>query len=177
VVKEHNKKPGKRWFTIAWLTFLNPVFLPTAHSPALICFGRERGWWITCNYSTVLKEKNVENRKSTTCAICGVKSVLHEEKPRTGSNSGRTNATKTVSDVFQHRSGIGKSYCRTRFDVGSGRVKIVLIYGAETCSLYEDDRRRINVTGTDVLRRSARSEKRMSILEEKWTRKVWYWMT
>jgi hypothetical protein len=29
-----------------------------------------------------------------------------------------------------------------------------LIYGAETCSLYEDDRRRINATEMDALRRS-----------------------
>jgi hypothetical protein len=40
------------------LTLSNPIFLPTAYSPALICFERERGWWITCNYPTVLKEKN-----------------------------------------------------------------------------------------------------------------------
>jgi hypothetical protein len=26
------------------LTFSNPIFLPIAYSPALICFGRERGW-------------------------------------------------------------------------------------------------------------------------------------
>jgi hypothetical protein len=38
-------------------------FLPTAYSPALICFGRERGWWITCNYPTVLKEKNMEKKE------------------------------------------------------------------------------------------------------------------
>jgi hypothetical protein len=63
------------------LTLSNPIFLPPAHSPALIYFGRERGWWITCNYPTVLKEKNInKNRKSTTCAICWLKSVLHEEK-------------------------------------------------------------------------------------------------
>jgi hypothetical protein len=35
----------------------------SAKSPALICFGRERGWWITCNYPTVLKEKNMEKQK------------------------------------------------------------------------------------------------------------------
>jgi hypothetical protein len=40
------------------LTLSNSIFLPTAYSPALTCFGRERGWWITCNYPTVLKEKN-----------------------------------------------------------------------------------------------------------------------
>jgi hypothetical protein len=26
-------------------------------------FGRERGWWITCNYPIVLKEKNIEKQK------------------------------------------------------------------------------------------------------------------
>jgi hypothetical protein len=45
------------------LTLSNPIFLPTAYSPALICFGRERGWWITCNYPTVLKEINIEKQK------------------------------------------------------------------------------------------------------------------
>jgi hypothetical protein len=45
------------------LTLSNPIFLPTAYSPALICFGRDRGWWITCNYPTVLKEKNMEKQK------------------------------------------------------------------------------------------------------------------
>jgi len=45
------------------LTLSNPIFLPTAYSPALICFGRERGWWITCNYRTVLKEKNIEKQR------------------------------------------------------------------------------------------------------------------
>jgi len=38
-------------------------------------------------------------------------------------------------------------------------VKSVLIYGAETWSLYEDDRRRINETEMDALRRSARISK------------------
>jgi hypothetical protein len=44
------------------LTLSNPIFLPTAYSPALI-FGRERGWWITCNYPIVLEEKNMEKQK------------------------------------------------------------------------------------------------------------------
>jgi hypothetical protein len=61
------------------LTISNPSFLPPAYSPALIYCGRERGWWVTCNYPTVLKEKN-RNRKSTSCAVCWLKSVLHEEK-------------------------------------------------------------------------------------------------
>ena len=38
-------------------------------------------------------------------------------------------------------------------------VKSVLIYGAETWSLYEEDRRRINATEMDLLRRSARISK------------------
>jgi hypothetical protein len=38
-------------------------------------------------------------------------------------------------------------------------VKSVLIYGAETWSLYEDYRRRINATEMDALRRSARISK------------------
>jgi hypothetical protein len=46
-----------------FLTLSNPIFMPTAYSPALICFGRERGWRITCNYPTVLKEKNMEKQK------------------------------------------------------------------------------------------------------------------
>jgi hypothetical protein len=67
------------------LTLSNPIFLPPAYSPALNYFGQERGWWITCNYPTVLKEKNI-NIKSTTCAICWLKSVLHEEKHREQEN-------------------------------------------------------------------------------------------
>jgi hypothetical protein len=43
------------------------------------------------------------NRKSTTCAICWPKSVLHEEKRQTGSDSG-AGATKT---------------CRTSSDIGA----------------------------------------------------------
>jgi hypothetical protein len=39
------------------LTISNPIFLPHAYSPALIYFGRERGWRVTCNYPTILKEK------------------------------------------------------------------------------------------------------------------------
>jgi hypothetical protein len=41
------------------LTLSNPICLPTAYSPALICFR----WWITCNYPTVLKEKDMEIQK------------------------------------------------------------------------------------------------------------------
>ena len=43
--------------------------------------------------------------------------------------------------------------------VYNSMVKSVLIYGAETWSLFEDDRRRINATEMDALRRSARISK------------------
>jgi hypothetical protein len=41
----------------------------------------------------------------------------------------------------------------------NGMVKRVLIYGAETCSLYDDDRRRINAIEVNALRQSARISK------------------
>jgi hypothetical protein len=43
--------------------------------------------------------------------------------------------------------------------IHSRMVKSVLIYGAETCSLYEDDRSRINATEMDAIRQSARISK------------------
>jgi hypothetical protein len=45
------------------LTLSNPIFLPPTYSPALIYFGWERGWWITCNYPTVLKEKKQKQKQ------------------------------------------------------------------------------------------------------------------
>jgi hypothetical protein len=33
-----------------------------AYSPALIYFGREIDWWVTCNYPTVLKEKKQKHK-------------------------------------------------------------------------------------------------------------------
>ena len=91
------------------LTLSNPIFLPTAYSPALIYCGQERGWWITG----------------------WLKSVLHEEKCRTGSYSGagkqmqkkkrvgqaptveranKRKKKKKMSDVTRHRSRMGKSF-------------------------------------------------------------------
>jgi hypothetical protein len=78
------------------LTLSNPIFLPPAHSPALIYFGWESGWLATCNYPTVLKEKNI-NRNNTTCAICQLKSVLHEEKRR-----GQENHVRRSPDACPH---------------------------------------------------------------------------
>jgi hypothetical protein len=80
------------------LTLSDPIFLPPAYFPALIYFGQERGWWITCNYPTVLKEKNI-NRNSTTCTICWPKSVLHEEN--------KWNRKIIMLDEVQNRIGKG----------------------------------------------------------------------
>jgi len=41
----------------------------------------------------------------------------------------------------------------------NSKVKSALIYGVETWNLYEDDRKRINATQMDTLRRSARISK------------------
>jgi hypothetical protein len=86
------------------LTVSNPIFLPPAYPPALIYFGWEICWWITCNYPAVLKEKN-RNRKSTTCTICWLKSVLREEKRREQENQ-----------------------CWTRSKIGSERVNLRLLW-------------------------------------------------
>ena len=101
------------------LTLSNPIFLPTAYSPALIYCGRERGWWITC----------------------WLKSLLHEEKCRTGSYSGageqtqkksvgqapiveRANKHTKKKSAGRHLTSEqnGKIITRTRSDVGSERV-------------------------------------------------------
>jgi hypothetical protein len=54
MIEEINKKQTT-------LTLSNPIFLPPTHSPALIYFGRERGWWITCKLSySIKREKQKE---------------------------------------------------------------------------------------------------------------------
>jgi hypothetical protein len=45
------------------LTLSSPFFLPPAYSPAHIYFGQERGWWITCNDPTALKEKKHKQKE------------------------------------------------------------------------------------------------------------------
>jgi hypothetical protein len=52
--------------------------------------------------------------------------------------------------VKEHNKNPEKGY------IYNSMVKSVLIYGAETWSLYEDNRRRINAPELDALRRSAR---------------------
>jgi hypothetical protein len=48
---------------IQLLTLSNPIFLPLAYSPALIYFGWERGWWITCNYPSFKRKKHKQKQK------------------------------------------------------------------------------------------------------------------
>jgi hypothetical protein len=101
-------------FHIRALTLSNPIFLPHAYFPALVYFGRERGWWVTCNYPTVLKEKN-RNRKSTTSAICWLKSVLHGEKRREQENHnvgrGLTQDRKGLKEYLNLRNQTNKYIC------------------------------------------------------------------
>jgi hypothetical protein len=85
--------PPTLWFScsrrFSWsLTLSKPIFLPPAYTPALIYFVRQRGWWITCNYPSVLKETSIKrNRKSTTCAICWLNSVLQDTRIITSNRS------------------------------------------------------------------------------------------
>jgi hypothetical protein len=88
-----------RWENL--LNLSNPIFLPPAYSPALIYFGQERGWWVTCNYPTVLTEKNI-NRNIKTYVICRLKSVLHEEKSREQENHNVAHYDFPVPDAFPH---------------------------------------------------------------------------
>jgi len=103
------------------LALSNPIFLPTAYSPALICFGRERGWWITCNYLTVLKEKNIEKHKeySLRCLLAKARTTWGKASDRLWQRANKRNKNRVG-----HRSGTGKSYCWTRSDVGSERVRM-----------------------------------------------------
>ena len=49
---------------IVSLTLSNPIFLPTAYSPALIYFGQEGGWWITCDYNHLFTSKHMACRET-----------------------------------------------------------------------------------------------------------------
>ena len=63
------------------------------------------------------------NRKRSAYSLCWLKSVLHEENRRTGSDSGAgAQRTKNVSGNIRHWSGRGKS-CRTGSNLRSERVK------------------------------------------------------
>jgi hypothetical protein len=78
VVKKCNVTLKNLFFKINlkfFLTLSNPIFLPTAYSPALIYFGRESGWWISCNYPTVLKEKNIEKQHSLRYLLAKVRTT------------------------------------------------------------------------------------------------------
>jgi hypothetical protein len=83
------------------LTLSNPIFLPPAYSPALIYFGRERGWWITCNFPTVFKEKTETERVQPALLLA------------------------QVCTTRGKASGTGKSYCQMMSGMGSERVNIL----------------------------------------------------
>jgi hypothetical protein len=86
------------------LTLSNPILLPTTYSPALIYFGRGRGWWITCNYPTVLKEKSREKQKEYNVRYLLAKVRTTREK---------------ASDRLRHRAKNATKPCRTSSDIGA----------------------------------------------------------
>jgi hypothetical protein len=106
------------------LTLSNPIFLPTTHSPALIFLQAQPYEYNAQSPVHINTHGLPRNRKSTTCAICWLKSVLHEEKCRTGSDSGaggpqtqqkcvgrlptsERNRKIIMSDEVRHRIGKG----------------------------------------------------------------------
>jgi hypothetical protein len=114
---------GRNLFTS--LTPSDPIFLPTAYSPALICFGWERGRWITCNYPTVLKEKNMEKQEeyNLRCLLAKVRTTWGKASDRLWQRVDKRNKNRvghlptseqkgkvTLSDEV--RRGIGKGYIK-----------------------------------------------------------------
>jgi hypothetical protein len=81
------------------LTFSNPIFLPTAYSPTLICFGWKRGWWITCNYPTVLKEENIEEQKEYNLRYLLAKVRKNVGQAPTASEQIQQKPCRTFSDI------------------------------------------------------------------------------
>jgi hypothetical protein len=76
-----------------------------------MCFGRERGWWITCNYPTVLKEKNMEKQKEYN--MCYLLAKV------------RTTRGKASDRLRQRANKRNKKEYRTSSDIGAER-KIIL---------------------------------------------------
>ena len=81
---DHLKYTSPKSFVVgggALLTLSNPIFLPTAYSPALIYCGQERGWWITCWLKSVLKTKT---KKLNSVALVRERTILTEWPPPVG---------------------------------------------------------------------------------------------
>jgi hypothetical protein len=109
------------------LTLSNPIFLPTTYSPALICFGWERGCWITCNYPIVLKEKNIEKQKvyKLHYLLAKVRTTWGKVSDRLRQRSNKRNKNHVgclptsernrkiiMSDEVRRRIGKGQPYCQ-----------------------------------------------------------------
>jgi hypothetical protein len=67
------------------LTLSNPIFPPHTPQHLFILVGKEVGGLLVIILQFLKKNMN-RNRKRTTCAICLLKSVLHEEKRREEEN-------------------------------------------------------------------------------------------
>jgi hypothetical protein len=96
------------WCHNCLLTLSNPIFLLPAYSPALIYFGLERGWWITCPY--------------------------YEEKRRTGSDSGAGERNKktcrTSSDIGaeQENHNVGRGPTLDRKGLTRRKYSIYILF-------------------------------------------------
>jgi hypothetical protein len=84
------------WKENLLLTLSNPIFLPPTYSPALIYFGLERGWWITCLYYM---------RKRVGQAPTAEQNKCNKKKCRTSSDIGVEQENHNVGQV---RRWIGK---------------------------------------------------------------------
>jgi hypothetical protein len=72
-----------------------------------------------------LKEKNIEKQKeyNLRCLLAKARTTWRKASYRFRQQANKRN--KSVSDIVRHQSGTGKSYCRTRSNVGSERVNHV----------------------------------------------------
>jgi hypothetical protein len=105
------------------LTLSNPIFLPPAYSPALIYFGLERGWWITCLYymrkrvgqAPTAERENKRNEKTCrTSSDIGAEQENHNVRrgPTLDQKGLKTLLSKSIIETLQkHRSTVVLTRC------------------------------------------------------------------
>jgi hypothetical protein len=126
-------RPGPSNFLENYRSEINPFqskfsanrILPSSY----LFFGRKRGRWITCNYPTVLKKKNVENQKEYNLRylLAKVRTTRGKASDRLRQRANKRNKNR-VGRLPTSERNRWKSYCRTRFDVGSERANINITY-------------------------------------------------
>jgi hypothetical protein len=86
------------------LTLSNPIFLPPAYSPALIYFGLERGWWITCPYymrESVGQTPTAERENKHNKKMCRTSSDIGAEQENHNVRRGPTLDRKGLSTTVE----------------------------------------------------------------------------